>query len=380
MPKFGRLFIGKSVSPEAMVYNDVVGSWEFVSPLTPAATNEAKWSPKGDWIAMATASSLSLRNADAAGYPTTTWPSSPTGACQGVDFDPAGDFLASAYSNSPYLRVHNTASQAIVAGVPALPAAGWCVSYNHDGSRLAVVFGTAPYLRVYDTTTWTVVSGFPSFSSVWAYQARFSRAGTDEVLAVLTDNGIQFYDGVSGALRADLATISTDTYEFAWSPDGQRLAVGDTTSPPLRVLDLGTKNLVPGVYNPGLVGVTAVAWAHDGRLAIGISGSTRALILTASLDAVETVLAPTNTNPAKMAWAPAPPYILSGVVRDAADAPISRSLYAIHDASKVVVGQATSDAGTGAYSIATPYTDGHTVMLIEEDGRAQAIGTGVLPL
>ena len=45
-----------------------------------------------------------------------------------------------------------------------------------------------------------------------------------------------------------------------------------------------------------------------------------------------------------------------------------------------VVSAAVSSAVDGSYEIATPYGDGHTLMLLEGTGRVQALGTGVLPV
>lgn len=375
MPKFGKLFISKTLNPEAMMYDAVARSWEFIDPRVPVAHNGSAWSPLGDYLAMASNSGLVFRIADSSSYTTSTWASTPSGACWGVDFSPAGDRVAAVFTNSPRLRVWDTATKAVIAGTPTLPETADSVSYNRDGTRLAVTYGSSSNLRIYDTATWAEVAGFPATG---VFKAAFSRSATGEVLAALTSTGIKFYDGQTGALRADLPTISTISYAFAWSPDGKRLAVGDESSPPLRILDVDLKALLSGVYNPGMVGVQAVAWSPDGRLAISITNGGG--IVASTLDVLESNLAPINSAPVSMAWAPAPPYTISGKVLNAAEAPAARGLYAVHDVSRVVVGRAISDALTGAYSIATPYADGHTVVLEEEGGRAQVIGMGIIPL
>ena len=56
-----------------------------------------------------------------------------------------------------------------------------------------------------------------------------------------------------------------------------------------------------------------------------------------------------------------------------------KELLLMHDASAAIIGQTTS-AADGSYAFETGYADGHTVLLLEDTGRVQAIGGGVLPL
>lgn len=46
--------------------------------------------------------------------------------------------------------------------------------------------------------------------------------------------------------------------------------------------------------------------------------------------------------------------VVSGIVTDAANTPVAREVRAIDRASKVLLGTAISNAGTGAYAIAVP--------------------------
>lgn len=59
---------------------------------------------------------------------------------------------------------------------------------------------------------------------------------------------------------------------------------------------------------------------------------------------------------------------VSGVTRDAADAVCSRVVRAYNRATGALIGEATSDAGTGAYSMNLPITDEVNVVFLDDSG------------
>lgn len=73
---------------------------------------------------------------------------------------------------------------------------------------------------------------------------------------------------------------------------------------------------------------------------------------------------------------------LSGHIADAANAPAVRLVRAIREDTGVLVGYITSDAGTGAYSIATPHGGAHTLIAYPAAGESLPALTlrGVLPV
>lgn len=73
---------------------------------------------------------------------------------------------------------------------------------------------------------------------------------------------------------------------------------------------------------------------------------------------------------------------LSGVVRDAADAPAARLVRAVREDTGAAVGSVTSDAVTGAYIIATTYAGPHTLIAYPAAGENLPALTlrGVVPV
>lgn len=62
--------------------------------------------------------------------------------------------------------------------------------------------------------------------------------------------------------------------------------------------------------------------------------------------------------------------VLAGLVRDASNAPAARLIRALREDTGALVGSATSDAATGAYSIGTQYAGAHTLIAYPAAGEA----------
>lgn len=282
------------------------------------------------------------------------------------------------------LSVYDFATKALVHSA-VLTGDIYALAWSPDGARLAV--GTSQEFRVYDTATWSTISGVTSRS--WAFAAAFSPDG--QYLAVGHGGGsatqLDLYDtatwtsiptGVQVAFPAAAQSVS-------WRGDSGAVCLG-VTKPPHAVV----------VTVPGLVPLTVSAPAGtaqgedahvrmlpDGRLAISRSpgvGHSLVSLLAPDLATIEQDLYPTGRTPMSIAVSPWLRNDISGRVLDEASQPAQgRRVLCVHDASELVVASAVT-AADGTYKLTSPHADGHTVVLIEDDGRAQALGSGILPL
>ena len=78
----------------------------------------------------------------------------------------------------------------------------------------------------------------------------------------------------------------------------------------------------------------------------------------------------------------AAPKSVSGVVQDASASPAARKVHLYHEASSLLVGEATSSAVNGTYAISTYNTDGHTAVAYPAAGEnlPALILSGVVPV
>lgn len=98
---------------------------------------------------------------------------------------------------------------------------------------------------------------------------------TEDVLAYATTNGVYLYDATPGSARQLLAGGSD---QFAWSPDGNRLAIGNDDhrpvaetlpAPAIRVVSVATDHVLDVSLAPVRGPETIVAgWTSDGRSVI----------------------------------------------------------------------------------------------------------------
>ena len=125
---------------------------------------------------------------------------------------------------------------------------------------------------------------------------------------------------------------------------------------------------------------TRVLMMPDGRVVVARDAPRRVSLIGRDLQTVEYDLHASRAEVQSITLSPWLDNGIAGTVRDESDAPAAgRRVLAIHDASATVVGTATT-AADGSYSMRSPQPDGHTVVLIEDGGRAQALGSGILPL
>ena len=75
-------------------------------------------------------------------------------------------------------------------------------------------------------------------------------------------------------------------------------------------------------------------------------------------------------------------YTLSGTVRDATNTPAARKVVAYRDDTNALIGTATSDATTGAYSVDTTVDTAHTLVFYPAGGESlnALVRRGVLPI
>lgn len=234
---------------------------------------------------------------------------------------------------------------ALLPGAQDFCIEAWC--YDVGGGNRRVLFGNAPssgsgstlacLLRVDGTFSVTVVVGGTSHNispatatplNTW-YHLALTRSGTTLRLFL---NGVQIgsVTGVSGS-------VAGGGGQFALGSLGNYLAYG------------------------GAYGVQWMGNVDDFRYTIGAARYT------------SDFTPPGESHPGAGA--------LSGVVRDASDAPAARLVRALREDSGAFVGETMSNATTGAYSFQAAYSGPHT--LIAYPGAGEALPAlalrGVMP-
>lgn len=263
-----------------------------------------------------------------------------------------------------------------------MPAEISHLEFSPNGAYLAI--STSSILRIYDTATWGVVSGTPTVSGAW----RHAWSPNGAYFAVAQDasgTALRLYDAATWAEIPTGINSPEWSISLSWRGDSAALCIGLVAAPHALVVAIPSMIAQPVTMPAGVstgFDDTLVSMGPAGHLAVCRfePGAWHATILAPDLATVVSDGWPIARKPTGFAWAPAPAYTLSGTVVDADEAPAAgRTLLAIHDAGSTVVATAVSGVG-GAFALATPHADGHTVMLIEDGGRAQVLGSGVLPL
>ena len=295
-------------------------------------------------------------------------------------------------TGSTNLRAYSLTTKALVQTI-TLPSSCWGIAFSADGAYLAVTYSPG-VLRVYDTATWSIVAGTPAPAD--ADQIAFSPDGAYLAVAAFNGSAMQLYIyDVSTWAAVPTGIGSTPNYfppkRITWRPDSKRVAVlGDAE---ILAWDVPGWAVAPVVlpFPSGEYVDRDIAFLPDGRLAVGVQAlgaysatgeffMSRFAILSASLDSVDFDGLPIKRLPWGFGVAPGPTKRLSGSVETDTAAPAAgRRVLAMHDGTERIVGAATT-AADGSYSISTPHADGHTVVLIESNTRAQASGSGIVPV
>ena len=289
--------------------------------------------------------------------------------------------------DSASLRVYSLTTKSLETTL-TLPSSVWDFDFSPDGSRLAVLYSSGS-LRVYNTSTWAIVAGTPAVTQ--AEWCAYSPDGTKFAIVPWTNDGwsLLMYNTADWSAITTGITGPGQARGVSWRGDSGAVCISNGYAPWLHVVTVPAFNPLTvwsppvGMEMPGGLSARAVM-APDGRVAIGVGGPSvatrRACVLAADLQTVEFDGDPIRAWPTCLAWAPQPSYTLSGTVETDAAAPApGRRVLAMHDATERIVGAATTGAD-GSYSITTPHADGHTVVLIEDNTRAQASGSGIVPV
>lgn len=329
------------------------------------------------------------------------------------------------FAGLPTFRVYDAETMELAPGW-APPTGGWCNRVAASNAMIAIAYGSGG--TVYSIATQQVLHTLTGTSQI--YDMQLSVDGTR--LVVCRSTAVQVYDTTTWSLIQTGLPATEYGSVAAISPDGAWLAMGHTVGATahLRLFEtVGWTELVTGMSWPDSGGVSKITWRGDssavclaiqqaphvtvvtvpgliqlpvslpagahlgdetaismgplGHLAVAHTPrqyDRRVTVLAPDLATVYAVVNAPTSRAVSYAWSPPPAHALSGTVTDESDAPAAgRSMLAIHDASAAVVARTTTGVD-GAYTLATPHADGHTVLLIEDDGRAQVLGSGILPL
>jgi len=201
------------------------------------STNDAQWSPDGQWIA-----TTGLRD-----KPVCIWKW------------PSGELART---------------------LEELPASGYYLAWSPDGKRLAIATYSNAF-SVWDTASWERLWELPGSSGDWLYVPAWSPDGARLAVsgAKMFDNYILVLDAETGQ---ELTRIHSDRQGYlhlrnpSWAPQGDRLVAGTFDSPvpksPAQVWDTASGELL--LELPDQEGNTVMgAYSPDGRYIATISGS-----------------------------------------------------------------------------------------------------------
>lgn len=276
-------------------------------------------------------------------------------------------------------KVYDLATKSLVATLAGITSAVTDMAWSPDGAYLAVA--EAGKLTVFESATWTVVSSAPSF----AYPFPLAWSPDGAYLAIAQQSNGAVLRVFESATWTEILTGVTSTQwpiSLSWSADGGRIGIGLEGAPHLLVVTAPawvpqTVSMPTGVRTGGL---TRISMLPDGRVLVARENPRRVSLVAADL---QTVLYDLHASHAEVSSITLSPWLdnrISGIVLDESETPAAgRAVLAIHDATAAVVARTTT-AADGSYTLSTPGADGHTVLLIEDDGRAQALGSGILPL
>ena len=279
------------------------------------------------------------------------------------------------------LSVYAIATKSFVTGIPGISGYVEQMTWSPDGAYLAVC--TSDALRVFESSSWERVWAAPTMT----YKFPLAWSPDGAYLSIARDVGVdgtelRLYDVTTWAEIPTGVTSIERPSSIAWSADGSRIGIGLRGSPHLLVVSvpgfLPQPATLPADVRTG--NNTCVVMLPDGRVVAARQSPRRVSMIARDLSTVEYDLHASDAQVQSIsvsAWAD---NAISGFVRDESEAPAAgRRVIAIHDASAAVVGTATT-AADGSYSMLSPHADGHIVVLVEDDGRAQALGSGILPL
>lgn len=181
----------------------------------------------------------------------------------------------STWGDGVALYLFDVEGRRLKARLPGQPHVVNHLAFSPDGRYVAGVFGGGAGLRVWDSKTFSLVAEDPEYG-VRATWAAFDRSG--RLATVAADGVLRLYDSSFKLIAKRAAPGGKDAYSVAFSPDGERVAVGYAQTP--RVDVLRGKDL-KALYTPTVSGGTAggfaaVAWVVDGgSVSLAAAGAAR---------------------------------------------------------------------------------------------------------
>ncbi len=204
----------------------------------------------------------------------------PVGAIYAVAISPGGSTIAAGgwtekMQSSTVIYLFDRESGALVRRIGGLPDVARFLTFSPDGRYLAATLGGAKGLRVFDR------------DNGWSEAFRDDRYGDNSYGVAFAPDGrlaTTSYDGKIRLYRYDREAASPNFRSvgepveapgrspprgIAFSPDGNRLAVGYEFVAAVDLLDARTLERVggqsPADATPSPVGLSQVAWSRDGR-------------------------------------------------------------------------------------------------------------------
>lgn len=180
-----------------------------------------------------------------------------------------------------------------------------CVAWAPDGSRVyaSTAASGSPGLVVVDVDGDTVESGWDTPSSEWCEQVAVSPDGSKLALGMSTSPPYyHVYDTATKAHETGWPSAGFRIFAVAWSPDGTQLALVERTDKVI-VIDVAAKTSSSWATTAG--NVHAVAWSPDGtRLAVGHTGGNFLSVYDASDGTIESGWPQPPGDVYGVAWSP----------------------------------------------------------------------------
>ena len=147
-----------------------------------------------------------------------------------------------------------------VAGLPQLIDH---LAYSPDGRLLIVALNAAYGVRLYNTADYSLAGSDANYGSS-SYGAAFSPS-LRQIVTTSNDGFIRLYDDSSGLrlLRKEKVPGGGQPYGIAYSPDGNRIAVGYDDAPRVDVLSARNLSILSSLTAAGGF-LSNVAWSRDG--------------------------------------------------------------------------------------------------------------------
>ena len=148
--------------------------------------------------------------------------------------------------------------------IAGLPGAVQHLTFSADGRHLAAVLGSGAGLRVYDREAgWAEVARDSDYGDE-SYGAAFAPDG--RLATTSYDGKIRLYDPAFHLTKWVAAPGGSKPFGIAFSPNGQRLAVGYLDSTAVDLFDGTSLATLPGPDTGGIDNgdLVTVAWSADG--------------------------------------------------------------------------------------------------------------------